>query len=598
MSTHPEAFVLLHIPDVTLATATASESGTLALECVTLAPDSSADKSAPLAASLAESDRSLILVLRLAALELPVDPARAISLLIAANGTRTYTFHADAKEGGGGGAAPADLEPSFIRLTVPPPSRPDAHRAETVEALEHILAQYADFHWQTESGAQGGHAPHPEAATAAPTVAGPPASEDLRGKLVLVDEGTGEVVGELPNRVSIREDPALVQDAKGRDGAPAPVMLELPPDMYDAYTGQGTSVVPYADGVSELDEAREIFVRAIPPEDQDWMTKSATLISSAISTSTSMLLSGFTHATNYYINHSAPAPPPGQTSKDGTPPPPPPRALLLLQHPRTHQTLSRAYAISGQAVKVSQRTVGIVEDIIGKAVGGKSKGTGKGTGSSTPSQSQARPQPYTSASASSVQTARSIPSDAPPPYTGPANPPVAPVDGKPPLPPRRTTQVPLPPIDGLSLAPPSSSQSLSPAAPPSSPSSTSGPGKPLRTHHKLALSANLVLAAVDDSLKRTFDVGAERVTAVVGHKYGPAAARSTHLATHTARNVTLVYIDMRGFARKALIKKAGKQWIKARLGSGTGSGGGREMSGMVVDKQEQGQSQGGQGQKN
>lgn len=96
-----------------------------------------------------------------------------------------------------------------------------------------------------------------------------------------------------------------------------------------------------------------------------------------------------------------------------------------------------------------------------------------------------------------------------------------------------------------------------------------------------------MLAAVDDSLKRTFDVGAERVTAVVGHKYGPDAARSTHLATHTARNVTLVYIDMRGFARKALIKKAGKQWIKARIG--TGNGGGKEMSGMVVDKQEQGQ---------
>ena len=51
--------------------------------------------------------------------------------------------------------------------------------------------------------------------------------------------------------------------------------------------------------------------------------------SHAISTSTTLLLSGLTHATNYYINHSTPAPPPGQATKDGTPPPPPPRALLL-----------------------------------------------------------------------------------------------------------------------------------------------------------------------------------------------------------------------------------------------------------------------------
>ena len=77
-----------------------------------------------------------------------------------------------------------------------------------------------------------------------------------------------------------------------------------------------------------------------------------------------------------------------------------------------------------------------------------------------------------------------------------------------------------------------------------------------------------------------FDVSSERVTAVVGHKYGPEAARSAHLATHTARNVTLVYIDMRGFARRAIIKKAGKQWLKGKFGSGAG----REMSGVVVDK--------------
>ena len=280
MTTHPEAFVLLHIPEVILSTSSTSESGTVALECVTLALDN-ADKDAPLAASLSAADRSLILVLRLGALELPLDPARPISLRIARDGTRTYTFRSATAD-----ASVQDKpehavdDPTATWLTVPVPSRPDPHRAETVEALDHILAQYADFDWETEGGAHHDAPPHTveeEVHAPAPRADAPP--KELHGKLVLMDEESGEIVGELPNRVKIKEDPALADVAygKAKGGEPAPVMLELPEDVYDAYTGAGTSVVPYSER-SELEEAREIFVRAIPPEDQDWMTKSATLI--------------------------------------------------------------------------------------------------------------------------------------------------------------------------------------------------------------------------------------------------------------------------------------------------------------------------------
>ncbi|TBU43802.1 hypothetical protein BD309DRAFT_893678 [Dichomitus squalens] len=570
MATHPEAFVLLHIPEVSLSTSNTSEHGTLALECVTLATDST-DKDAPLAASLSASDRSLILVLRLGTLELPLDPARAISLHIAADGTRTYTFHSDV---GQPGVPPADKESSFIRLTVPIPSRPDTHRAESVEALDHILAQYADFDWETEGGPYHDAPPH-EDGTEAPN----PTQEDLRGKLVLMDEASGEIVGELPNRVNIKEDPALAdkEKATAKDGEPAPVMVELPEEMYDAYTGHGASVVPYVEPSSELEEAREIFVRAIPPEDQDWMTKSATLISQAISSSTSLLLHGLTSATNYYIGHSTPSP----TPKGGVPPPPQPRALLLLSHPRTQSTLSSAYAISGQAVKVSSKTAAIVEDLIKRAVGAtidKGKST---AGPPVPP----RPQASTATSAASVPSVAST--GPPPPYPG------AP-DVRPPLPPRHSAAPsaapsapgpapPLPPRGKSPLpgnVPGTPAKESLPASGTSTPASTSS-GKPVGRSGKLALSANLILATVDDSLRRTFDVGSERATAVVAHKYGPEAAKSTHLATHTARNVTLVYIDMRGFARKALIKKAGKTWIQAKLG------GGREMSGVVVDREAQ-----------
>ena len=34
---------------------------------------------------------------------------------------------------------------------------------------------------------------------------------------------------------------------------------------------------------------------------------------------------------------------------------------------------------------------------------------------------------------------------------------------------------------------------------------------------------------------------------------------------HTARNVVLVYVDMRGFARRALLQKSGVEFVKARI---------------------------------
>ncbi|KAI0648358.1 hypothetical protein C8Q79DRAFT_571098 [Trametes meyenii] len=572
-ATHPEAFVLLHISDVILAAAGATERGTLALECVTLAPND--DKATQLAASLSHEDRSLYLVLHLNALELPLDPTHPISVQVGRDGARTYTFQSI--------ESPVDQASSTIYLTVPIPARPDAHRAETVEAFDHILAQYAEV-----SGLSLDPATRSPNSNAQSPTAGQP-DQDLRGRLVLVDEESGEVVGELPNRVHISEDPALAKAEKGKDGEPAPVLLELPPDVYDAYTGQGTSVVPYHEPESDLDEAKEIFVRAIPPEDQDWITKSATFVSQAITSSTTMLLSGLSSAASYYIHHSTPSPhatslPQGtasQTSKDGsTPPPPPPRALLLLSHPRTHATLSRAYAVSGQAVKVSQKTIGVVESMIRRAVGGRDKPNAP---------TLARPQPplratsVASAPVPPVSAALSSSSSAspPPPYPGYST---SLDSGKPPLPPRRGPAPPLPPRSrSKSPLPGEDPPSVSQFQPPVPGAAPAGEGKPLKAHHKLLLSANLILATVDDSAKRVFDGASTNLTAVMGHKYGADAGKSTHLATHTARNVTLVYIDMQGLARRALIRKAGKEWIKARVGGRHQAS--PQMSGIVVDKQ-------------
>jgi spartin len=51
------------------------------------------------------------------------------------------------------------------------------------------------------------------------------------------------------------------------------------------------------------------------------------------------------------------------------------------------------------------------------------------------------------------------------------------------------------------------------------------------------------------------------------HKYGPEAAESSLLVAGTARNVGLVYVDMKGIGRRALLRKAGKGLVDGRLRS-------------------------------
>ena len=149
---------------------------------------------------------------------------------------------------------------------------PDPTRKDAIETFDQILGQYAG--WEGASG-------DVQQSTGVNLHGDGGRAEDLRGRLVLMDEMTGEMVGEVPHQLPIHEDPALegidkIEGAKDVAHA-APVVLELPPDVYDAYTGQQPSEAEVA-AAAELTEAREIFVRAVPPEQQDWLTKSASLI--------------------------------------------------------------------------------------------------------------------------------------------------------------------------------------------------------------------------------------------------------------------------------------------------------------------------------
>lgn len=45
------------------------------------------------------------------------------------------------------------------------------------------------------------------------------------------------------------------------------------------------------------------------------------------------------------------------------------------------------------------------------------------------------------------------------------------------------------------------------------------------------------------------------------------------MVTGTAKNIGLVYIDMRGVGRKAIVKRVGKEYVKSRVHSSKDVGG-------------------------
>lgn len=234
------AFLLLSIPRATLAREREiPATDSLYLECVTI---STAQSPFP--------DRDVYLVIKLGHLEIPVDPYRRVTASVG-HGSHVYTFQA------------TDSDSEFS-ISIPLPRNSVASR--DLETFNHILTQYvAQFSEQRD----GQDIPH-HLDQKIDSVTSEHEYEDLRGHLVLVNESDGTVFGDLDHEFKINEDPALAR------GLPedAPVVIDLPPD-YDTATAvrakvPGEEFVPIT--------AREAFVHAVPPEERDTLTNTATLI--------------------------------------------------------------------------------------------------------------------------------------------------------------------------------------------------------------------------------------------------------------------------------------------------------------------------------
>jgi len=232
MST-PQAFLLITLQNATLSTPAISQSGTLGLECVTV--------QIPEAPTVA--DRDVYLVLRLGQIEVPIDPARLIHRTNG-QGWRKYTFH----------GTPVDPTEMDVTFPLPADEKSSSLFMEDLETFENILAQYADLRGLPDDAGQvSGSVGDPS------NVIGSGGHGDLRGHLVVINDDTGEIVGQFDDsKFSIQEDPKLHQ--RGHEGDA--VIIEVP----DA-VGEDKGQTPM-----------EMFVRTVPADQQDWITKSATLI--------------------------------------------------------------------------------------------------------------------------------------------------------------------------------------------------------------------------------------------------------------------------------------------------------------------------------
>lgn len=327
-----EAFLLLSLPTATLKSEgnAVSVTDSLYLECVTIS-----------AAQSPFPDRDIYLVIKLGYFEIPVDPSRKLTASIG-HDSHIYTFLATGPD------------PTFS-ISIPFPQSPVA--SQDLETFNHILTQYVSRFSEERDGQHVPHHLDQKIDSAAPPVgsANEQEYEDLRGHLVLVNESDGTVLGDLDHDFKIKEDPIVSRDLP----EDAPVVIELPPD-YDAATAirarvPGQEFVPLT--------AREAFVRAVPHEERDIFTQTATLISHAISSTTTLLVSGLGTASKYYVSHSRPHTP------SPSPAPPSHGGGIVISNPRTRSALTQAHMVSGKAVKVSAKTIEVVDSLIKKAVG-------------------------------------------------------------------------------------------------------------------------------------------------------------------------------------------------------------------------------------
>lgn len=194
---------------------------------------------------------------------------------------------------------------------------------------------------------------------------------------------------------------------------------------------------------------------------------------------------------------------------------------------------------------------------------------------------------------------------APPPYRQPS--PLSSgtsTPNKPPVPPKpaglaldtRLSQL-------VSETKPAANMSLTPESAQASPDthtpSSASSAKKRPFLNRLLLAGEVVLTSLEATAQDLITNGTTAASTAAGHKFGPEAGHATALLGGSVRNVAVVYIDVRGIGRKALLTGTAKGFVKARLKNGETvqiqAGGVQGPDGVAVDAGEAEIAPGGQG---
>ena len=249
---------------------------------------------------------------------------------------------------------------------------------------------------------------------------------------------------------------------------------------------------------------------------------------------TNMLSTGMSSATSYYIAHSKPTREP------------------VVFSDTTRKNLRRVHKISGQAVMVTSKATGMIHKMVEKLA---DRVAARGS-----SPSSAPPLPPRNRDALSPPYAPPLP----PRNRDGLSPPSAP-----PLPPRNRDALspspapPLPPRNRDGLSPSNlTSPYLGPPSPPSA-SHTPPPLPPrkLAMLKRILASTDLLHTTIEHSADHLFSNGIQNVSRAMGHKYGPDASQAAMQIGDSARNVSMIYVDIHGVGRHALLKEAGKRIV-------------------------------------
>ncbi|ORY32806.1 senescence-associated protein-domain-containing protein [Naematelia encephala] len=403
-------------------------------------------------------------------------------------------------------------------LILPKPS--SAADMDDLESFEVLLRQYKSL--GAEATALTG-VTAPLLGTSSPQ----PLPEDMRGRLMLVNKDNGEVVGELDHTFDLEEHKSLAQDPKSR-----PVLLDFG-DVVDGYSPT-------------------IKVRTIPEDElDDWMLRGAHEISRGILSFSSWSQRMISSGSEAFIKHSTP------------------RAEPVKFGPNTKAGIRIAHNASVKTVKVTKSTMGMINNAISTVV---EKTYDKGVKPVMETYSEIYPESRKESLTSASRPPPLPPRNAAPSPAGSRRPP-------PPIPASRQgnespshvgEKIPLPTETDKLLAEEQQNEkrlvenpnSTQPTPPPSAKQAK----RPFI--NRLLLAGEVVLTSLEATANDLINTSTVAASNAAGYKYGPEAGKAAALLGGSVRNVTIVYVDIRGVGRQALLKSTAKGFVKARLKDG------------------------------